>query len=635
MARLLDKINSPEDLRKLDQKDLPRLAEEIRQEIIDVISRTGGHLASSLGAVELVIAVHYVFNTPKDKVIWDVGHQAYAHKILTGRREAFKNIRQLGGISGFPNRRESEYDVFTVGHSSTSIGSALGLAAARDLAGGDEKIVAVIGDASLGGGMSFEAMNHAGHLNKDMLVILNDNELSITKSIGALSRYLNSIIANPIYNKIHHDLENLVKRIPKVGNTAYAAAKKFEEGVKNLLVPGLVFEKLGFRYFGPIDGHSTEELAHKIRSIMNLKGPVILHVITKKGKGYKYSEKAPADFHGSSPFDKDSGETLDIFTKKDSYTRAFSEKITELAEKNKKITAVSASMLSGTGLDKFAEKFPERIFDVGIAEEHAVTFAAALARGGFKPFVAIYSTFLQRAYDQIIHDVCLQNLGVVLCVDRAGVVGEDGATHNGLFDIAYLRNIPNMILAAPKNANELKEMMELASGTNKPFAIRYPKGGQLFGLDGMAQSSAMPQAKIEIGRSEVLRDGKHLVIIALGSMVSVSLKAAELLDASGIHAAVVNARFVKPLDGELIEDMSKKFKKFVIVEEGIVSGGFGSAVLEFIDRENIKGIELKSVGFPDEFIEHGGREELMRKYNLTPEGIAGLIANEMFDKQLV
>ncbi len=629
MARLLDKINSPEDLRKLDQKDLPQLAEEIRQEIIDVISRTGGHLASSLGAVELAIVVHYVFNTPKDKVVWDVGHQAYAHKILTGRREAFKNIRQLGGISGFPNRRESEYDVFTVGHSSTSIGSALGLAAARDLAGGNEKVVAIIGDASLGGGMAFEAMNHAGHLNKDMLVILNDNELSITKSIGALSRYLNSIIANPIYNKIHQDLENLVKRIPKVGNTAYEAAKKFEEGVKNLLVPGLVFEKLGFRYFGPIDGHSTDELAHKIRSVMNLKGPVLLHVITKKGKGYKYSENDPSDFHGSSPFDKDSGEKLDIFTKEDSYTRAFSEKIVELAEKNKKVVAVSASMLSGTGLDKLAEKFPERIFDVGIAEEHAVTFAAALARGGFKPFVAIYSTFLQRAYDQIIHDVCLQNLGVVLCVDRAGVVGEDGATHNGLFDITYLRNIPNMILAAPKNANELKEMMELASVMNKPFAVRYPKGGQLFGLD-----MNMPQAKIEVGKSEILRDGKHLVIIALGSMVSVSLKAAELLDVSGIHAAVVNARFVKPLDGELIEDMSKKFKKFVIVEEGVVSGGFGSAVLEFIDRENIKGIELKSIGLPDEFIEHGSREEIMRKYNLTPEGIAGLVANEMFERQL-
>lgn len=629
MARLLDKINSPEDLKKLDQKDLPALAEEIRREIIDVISKAGGHLASSLGAVELAIAVHYVFNTPKDKVVWDVGHQAYAHKILTGRKEAFKNIRQLGGISGFPNRRESEYDVFTVGHSSTSIASAVGLAAARDLRGSSEKVIAIIGDASLGGGMAFEAMNHAGHLNKDMMVILNDNELSITKSVGALSRYLNSILVNPVYNKLHEDLENLVKRIPKVGPSAYEAAKKFEEGVKNLLIPGILFEKLGFRYFGPIDGHSTDELVRKIRSVMNLKGPVLLHVITKKGKGYKYSEESPSDFHGSPPFDKDSGEKLDIFTRKDSYTRAFSEKIMELAEKNRKITAVSASMLSGTGLDKFAEKFPERIFDVGIAEGHAVTFAAALAAGGFKPFVAVYSTFLQRAYDQIIHDVCLQGLGVVLCVDRAGLVGEDGATHNGLFDIAYLRNIPNMILAAPKDADELKEMMELASLSDKPFGIRYPKGGQLFELD-----IKMPQAKIEIGKAEILRDGRHLVIMALGSMVSVSLAAAELLEKSGIHAAVVNARFVKPLDGGLIEDMSRRFKKFVTVEEGVVSGGFGSAVLEFIDRENIKGIELKAIGLPDEFIEHGRREEIMRKYNLTPEGIAGLIASEMFEKQL-
>ncbi|MDD5680099.1 MAG: 1-deoxy-D-xylulose-5-phosphate synthase, partial [Candidatus Omnitrophica bacterium] len=377
------------------------------------------------------------------------------------------------------------------------------------------------------------------------------------------------------------------------------------------------------------DGHPTDELVRKLRSIMNLKGPIILHAITKKGKGYKYSEAAPSDFHGSCPFDKDSGEKPEIFTKRDSYTRAFSEKIMELAEKNKKVVAVSASMLAGTGLDKFAQKFPDRIFDVGIAEAHAVTFAGALACGGFKPFVAIYSTFLQRAYDEIIHDVCLQNLGVVLCVDRAGIVGEDGATHNGIFDIAYLRHIPNMILAAPKDANELKDMMELALVTNKPFGIRYPKGGQLFGLAGN-----MPQSKLEIGKSEVLRDGKHLVIMALGSMVSVSLRAAEILDKAGIHAVVVNARFVKPLDGELIEEMSKKFKKFVTVEEGIVSGGFGSAVLEFIDRENIKGIELKAIGLPDEFIEHGKREELMRKYNLTPEGIANLVANEMFERQL-
>ncbi len=630
MEKLLDKINSPEDLRKIDQKDLPRLAEEIREFIIDVVSKNGGHLASSLGAVELAIAVHYVFDTPRDKVVWDVGHQAYAHKILTGRREAFRAMRQLGGISGFPNRRESEFDVFTVGHSSTSIGSALGLAAARDLKGADEKIVAIIGDASLGGGMAFEAMNHAGHLNKDVLIILNDNELSITKSVGALSSYLNSILVNPVYNKIHSDLERLVKRIPRFGFGAYRAARRFEEGVKNLLVPGLFFEKLGFRYFGPIDGHSIEDLIRKLKQIKSLKGPIILHAITKKGKGYKFSEEYPSEFHGSSPFDKFSGERSDSAANKDTFTSAFSEKLSEMAAKDKRVVAVSASMLSGTGCDKFAEKFPERMFDVGIAEEHAVTFAGALAEGGFKPFAAIYSTFLQRAYDQIIHDVSLQNLGVVFCIDRAGLVGEDGETHNGIFDIAYLRHIPNMIVAAPKDTVELKDMMESALNSNRPFSIRYPRGNQVFGL-----GNDMPRSSVTVGKAEILRDGKHLAILALGSMAAVSLEAAKILDKVGIHAAVINARFVKPLDGELIEELARHFKKFVTAEEGVVSGGFGSAVLEFIDRENIKGVELKAIGLPDEFITHGRREELLRKYNLTPEGIAGVIAAELFAKQLV
>ncbi|MFH0839690.1 MAG: 1-deoxy-D-xylulose-5-phosphate synthase [Candidatus Omnitrophota bacterium] len=629
MEKLLDKINIPEDLRRLDAEDLPQLAEEIRESIIDVVAKNGGHLSSSLGAVELAIAVHYVFDTPRDKVLWDVGHQAYAHKILTGRREAFRAMRQLGGISGFPNWRESEFDVFTVGHSSTSIGSALGLAAARDLKGGSERIVAIIGDAALGGGMAFEAMNHAGHLNKDMLVILNDNELSITRSVGALSSYLNSILVNPVYNKMHSDLERLVKRIPRFGFGAYRAARRFEEGVKNLLVPGLFFEKLGFRYFGPIDGHSVEDLISKLKQIKNLKGPIMLHTITKKGKGYKFSEECPSEFHGSAPFNKFSGEMADSLADKDTFTSAFSEKLSEMAEKDKRVVAISASMLSGTGCDKFAEKYPERMFDVGIAEEHAVTFAGALAKGGFKPFVAIYSTFLQRAYDQIIHDVSLQSLGVVFCVDRAGLVGEDGETHNGIFDIAYLRHIPNMIVAAPKNTIELKDMMELTLGSNKPFSIRYPRGGQVFGL-----GRDMPYSKPIIGKAETLREGKHLAILALGSMVAVSLEAAKILDKADIHATVINARFVKPLDGELIEELARRFKKFVTIEEGVASGGFGSAVLEFIDRENIKGIELKAIGLPDEFISHGKREELLRKYNLTAEGIANVVASEMFEKQL-
>ena len=629
MKMLLDQIKSPQDLKKIDQKDLPRLADEIRKEIIDVVSETGGHLASSLGAVELAIVVHYVLDTPRDKVLWDVGHQAYAHKILTGRRDAFKTLRQLGGMSGFPNKYESEYDIFTVGHSSTSLSSALGLAVARDLRGTDEKVVAIIGDAALANGMAFEAMNHLGHLKKDIIVILNDNELSISKSVGALSRYLNTILVNPLYNRIRSDLQALVKKIPKFGLSAYRAARRFEEAVKNLLVPGIFFEELGFRYFGPIDGHSIDEIIDKLKQVIKLKGPILLHTITKKGKGYKFSEEYPTDFHGSHSFNKISGRQSESDKKVSTYTSAFSEKILELAERRSDVVAVSAAMLKGTGLDKFADRFPERIFDVGIAEEHAVAFAAALARGGMKPFVAIYSTFLQRAYDQIIHDVCLQDLGVVFCLDRAGLAGEDGATHNGVFDISYLRHIPNMIVAAPKDVDELKAMMELAVTLDKPFGIRYPRGGQLFGL-----KEIMPSSRIELGKAEILKDGKHLAIFALGSMVYVSLEAAKLLSKAGIQAAVINARFVKPLDEELIENLSKKFKKFVTVEEGVINGGFGSAILEFIDKENIKDVELKAIGLPDEFIEHGKREELIRKYNLTPEGIANVIATELFDKQL-
>ncbi len=631
MGRLLDRIDSPADLRRLQQDELPRLAEEIRQEIIDVVSETGGHLSSSLGAVELAIAVHYVFNTPRDKVLWDVGHQAYAHKLLTGRRKVFKTLRQMGGISGFPNKDESEYDLFTVGHSSTSISSALGLAAARDLNKTNEKIVAIIGDASLANGMAFEAMNHAGSLKKDIIVILNDNELSISKSVGALSSYLSNIMVNPLYNRIHNDLEKLVKGIPRFGLRAYRAARRFEEGVKNLLVPGIFFEELGFRYIGPIDGHSVNDLIAKLRKLAKLKGPIILHTITKKGKGYKYSEEKPSDFHGSHPFDKVSGKASAAAPRTAStFTKAFSEKIVELAARDRNIVAVSAAMLDGTGLQEFAERFPHRIFDVGIAEEHAVTFAAGLARGGLRPFVAIYSTFLQRACDQVLHDVCLQNLGVVFCLDRAGLVGEDGATHNGLFDISYLRYMPNMIITAPKDTNELKAMLEVAAQTGSPFSIRYPRGGGIFGGE-----EDMPFSEIAIGKSEILAEGKHVVILALGSMVAVSLRAAEFLSKIGISATVVNARFVKPLDGGLIEKLSSKCRKFVTVEEGVISGGFGSAVLEFIDGENIKSIELKAIGLPDEFIEHGRREELLRKYNLTPEGIAGVIAAEMFDRQLV
>ena len=456
MTRLLDAIKEPADIRRLKLTELPVLARELREEMISTISKTGGHLSSSLGAVELTMAIHYTFDTPRDIVLWDVGHQTYANKMLTGRAKSFSTIRQLGGLSGFPNKDESPaHDIFTSGHSSTSISTALGLVLAKDLDGKNNKTVVVIGDAALAGGMSFEALNHAGHLKKNMIVILNDNELSISKSVGALSRYLNRIITNPAYNKIRRDVERVLIRIPRFGFRAYRAARKLEEGLKNLLIPGMLFEELGFRYFGPIDGHNTAQLINVFKNVMDLDEPLLIHVVTKKGKGYKPAEDNPSAFHSTGPFDIATGATSGK-NSKETFTEAFSSGIIGLAEKDPKIVGVSAAMIDGTGFDRFAKLFPERFFDVGIAEEHAVGLSAGLARGGYKPVVAIYSTFLQRSYDQIIHDVCLQNLPVVFCLDRAGLVGEDGPTHHGMFDIAYLRHIPNLTVMAPKDTGELK-----------------------------------------------------------------------------------------------------------------------------------------------------------------------------------
>ena len=617
MTKILDTINSPKDLKKLPIDELPKLASEIRKEIISVTSKNGGHLAASLGAVELVISLHYVFDVPQDSILWDVGHQAYAHKLLTGRRERFKTLRQLGGISGFPNKNESNYDIFTVGHSGTSISSAVGLACARDLRGGNEKIIAVIGDASLASGMSFEALNYAGHVQKDLIVILNDNELSISRSIGALSKYLSRLTTSHMYNKIRTDMEKLVKRIPRFGFGAYRAARRLEEVVKNFLSPGMLFEELGFRYYGPISGHDISLLIHTLKNIStDIKGPVLLHVLTKKGKGYKFAEELPTKFHGIPPFEIESGEKLSS-SGETSFTETFGKKIVELAERNKKIVAITAAMPDGTGLVDFANKFPDRFFDVGIAEQHAVTFGAAMARGGFKPIVAIYSTFLQRAYDQIIHDICLQDLGVVLCLDRAGVVGEDGPTHHGLFDIAYLRNMPRIVFMAPRDQEELEAMLEFSVQLNGPVAIRYPRGGVIGKHDKLSPGS------IKLGKAEVLSEGKDLAIFAIGSSVYPSLEASRRLAGEGIKAGVINARFIKPLDEELILNVLRNTKKIVTVEEGIVEGGFGSAILELMEKENIKGVKVKRIGFPSEFIEHGGRVELLKKYNLTSEGKIG------------
>jgi len=621
MQRTIDLINSPADLRKLSITDLPKAAGEIREEILGTVSKTGGHLASSLGAVELAIAIHYAFNTPSDYLLWDVGHQAYAHKIITGRLKMFPTLRQLGGMSGFPNKDESpEYDLFTCGHSSTSISTALGLVAARDLKNQKNKVVVVIGDASLAGGMSFEALNSAGHLNKDIIIILNDNERSIAQSVGALSRYLNRIITNPKYNKVRKDVEKLLMRIPRFGFRAYRAARKLEEGLKNLLVPGMLFEEMGFRYFGPIDGHNIARLVSVFKNTMDLHEPILIHAITKKGKGYKFAEERPADFHGTGPFNIESGEKSVAQSPK-TYTQAFGEYIAELAEKDERIVTITAAMEEGTGLDKFAKLFPTRFFDVGISEEHAVGLAAGLARGGYKPVIAMYSTFLQRGYDQIIHDVCLQNLPVIFCLDRAGLVGEDGPTHHGVFDIAYLRHIPNLTLMAPKDLADLKGMLELALKSKGPVAIRYPKGS-----GPILWPESVP---VEHGKACVLKDGKDLAIIAIGSMVEAAFQTAALLAKKNVNAMVVDARFIKPLDSELLEKIFGSIKRLVTIEEGVAEGGFGSAVLEFMEREGLHNIRMRRIGLPGKFIEHGRRGELFSKYNLTPTAICDVIVNEV------
>jgi len=619
--RLIDRINSPSDLKKIGLADLSKVASEIRAEILKTVSCTGGHLASSLGAVELTIALHHTFNMPDDKIIWDVGHQTYAHKILTGRLKKFLTLRQLGGLSGFPNKDESpEYDIFTSGHSSTAISTALGLVTARDLKNEKHKVIAVIGDAALAGGMAFEALNHAGHTNKDIIVILNDNELSISQSVGALSKYLTRIITNPAYNKIRIDVERVLKRIPRFGFRAYRAARKLEEGLKNLLIPGMLFEEMGFRYFGPIDGHNIGRMIMTFKNLVDLKEPMLIHIVTKKGKGYKFAEEDPAAFHGTGPFNLDTGEKLsrggDI-----TFTEAFGEKIVELAKDNPRIIGVTAAMLDGTGLNKFVKLFPDRFFDVGISEEHAVGFSAGLARAGFRPVVAIYSTFLQRGYDQIIHDVCLQNLPVIFCLDRAGLVGQDGPTHHGVFDIAYLRHIPNLTLMAPACPVELRQMLEFALTLNGPVAIRYPKGS-------IAVSCGL-ESDIKMGKSDILKKGGDLAIVSIGSMAEMALGVAELLSKRRINAMVVNARFIKPLDKDMLEHVCKDIKKVITIEDGVLEGGFGSAVLEFIEREGLKDVAVRRIGLPDRFLEHGKRKELFAKYNLTPDGICDVIMREI------
>jgi len=615
---LLEKINSPQDLKALSFEQLERLASEIRERIVGVVSSCGGHLASSLGAVELIIALQYCMDMPQDKIIWDVGHQAYAHKLLTGRNKNFSTLRQYGGISGFPSKDESIYDTFTTGHSSNAVSLALGLTCARDYLPPEQrfKVVAVIGDGSLSGGLCFEGLNNAGHLKKDILVVLNTNELSIAPNVGALSTYLNKIISLPIYNRFKDSLEGLIKsRMPK-GSRLIKLANQFEERLKGLFIPGIFFEELGFRYFGPLDGHNLNLLVPALKNILDIKGPRLLHVVTKKGKGYIPAESAPVKFHGIGPFTVEDGESLPaskpgLMT----YTEVFRDKLVSLARNNPKIIAITAAMPEGTGLDKFRDLYPERFYDVGIAEEHAVCFAAGLAKGGLKPVVAIYATFLQRAYDQIIEDVALQNLAVVFAIDRAGIVGEDGVTHQGIFDIAFLRSIPNLVIMAPKDGRELEEMLEFAAGLDMPAAIRYPKS--------ICPTKDMPISALETGKAEVLKEGKDFAIIALGSMVLPSLEALGLLHKEGLSGTLINARFVKPLDKGLFKTIAARTKFIFTVEEGITEGGFGSAVSEAIE------VPITRIGLPCEFIPHGKRDLLLDKYGLTGEGISRRIKKEI------
>lgn len=601
--------------------ELQQLAAEIRELILTTVAANGGHLAPSLGTVELTLALYSVFDADADKIVWDVGHQAYAHKILTGRRDNFHTLRKKGGLTGFPKRAESPYDAFGVGHASTSISAALGLLIAEELKKTFGRVVAVIGDGALTGGEAFEALNHAGQLKKKLLVILNDNEMSIAKNVGALAEYLSEVRLAPRYQRAKKDFEAFMKNLPlpDIGDKILQAAHSVRYGLKSAIVPGTIFEALGFTYLGPVDGHDIHAMQDIFSRVSVLDEPVLIHVHTTKGKGYAPAEKSPEKFHGVGKFDKATGE---IFKKPSppSYTEIFSRALVDCARVNEKVVAITAAMPSGTGLKAFAEKFPRRFFDVGIAEEHAVTLAAGMAAGGLRPVVAIYSTFIQRAYDQILHDVCLQNLPVILCLDRAGLVGEDGATHHGVFDLAFLRTIPNMNILAPKDENELRQMLFAAVMRKFPVAIRYPRGAGLG-----VEVEEVPK-NLTWGKAEPLQKstGAEVSIFAVGSMVSVALEAAELLAEKNISANVVNARFVKPLDTELVESEAREVKILATVEEGTLSGGFGSAVAEFLADRNISA-RLLRFGIGDNFVEHGSRAELLELCGLTAEKICNRI----------
>ena len=623
MTDILKLENPVAVLKELPASELPQVAEEIRQVIVRTLSANGGHLASSLGVVELTIALHRVFDSPTDKIVWDVGHQAYAHKLLTGRYDRFHTLRQLDGLSGFPKRAESPHDCFDVGHSSTSIAAALGIATARDANGGDERVVAVIGDGSLTAGLAFESLNQAGHLKKDLLVILNDNEMSISPNVGALSSFFSRQLTSDFFVRLKRETEHFLDSVPKVGKDLRRLAKKAEEAVKGFLTPGMLFEAFDFDYVGPIDGHKLDELIQTLENITHMDGPVLMHVVTKKGKGYVPAEQNPHIYHGVGPFDLETGEVVKSGGPP-SYTSVFGKALAAMAEQDDRIVAITAAMLEGTGLKSFAERYPERFFDVGIAEQHAVTFAAGMASRGLKPFVAIYSTFLQRAYDSVLHDVCLQKLPVTFALDRGGLVGADGPTHHGVFDYSYLRPLPNLVFMVPRDENYLRHAVVTALDFDGPFAFRYPRGA------GTGILEETPSA-LTIGKGDKLRDGHDCVIFALGTEVPEAMAAADLLEVEGLSVAVVDPVFLKPLDRELLVAEALRTGCVITAEENVLRGGFGSAVLELFCDEGVH-VPVRRIGLPDKFIEQGSQTELRKRYGLHAGGIADTVRKALADK---
>ncbi|HET7439150.1 MAG TPA: 1-deoxy-D-xylulose-5-phosphate synthase [Nitrospira sp.] len=611
---ILKTIHSPADLKRLSPAQFPVLCQELREEIIGAVSNVGGHLASNLGVVELTVALQYLLDTPKDKIVWDTGNQAYAHKLLTGRREQFHTLRQYGGLSGFCKREESVYDTFNAGHAGTGVSAAYGMVEARDQQGQKHKVVCVVGDGAMTAGMTLEGLHHAGGLGKDFIVILNDNQMSISKNVGAISSYLNRTFTGEFYTKMREETGQLLRKIPHIGFDVEKLARRAEELAKGAILPGLLFEELGFRYAGPIDGHNFEHLLPTLENVLKMKGPVLLHVITKKGLGYEPAEKNPVWFHACPPFVRETGAPAKKAARP-SYTQIAVDTLVKLAREDKRILAITAAMCEGTGLNAFEKEFPDRIYDVGIAEQHAVTFAAGLAAQGMRPVVAMYATFLQRAYDQVVHDVATQNLPVTFCIDRGGLVAEDGTTHHGAFDYAYLRHVPNMIVMAPKDENELQHMLKTSLEYDGPASVRYPRGVSLG-----VQMDAAPKA-LPIGKGELLQDGTDVAIVAIGVPVWQAVKAAEQLSQEGVSTAVINARFAKPLDHELIVSVAKRVRYVITVEEGCKMGGFGSGVLEALSDAGVTGVTTKILGLPDWYIEQGPQDLLRERYGLTTEGI--------------